>query len=152
MCARLCGGEVVTVPRDDALEIDVESTRRAIDSGTKAILCPRPTIRRGTSLRNLRCAASWTWESWSWWDETYYEFCGQTVLPLLDEYPNLIVLRTFSKWAGLAGLRIGLGVMHPDVARVMMSVKPPYNVNLAAEIALMASLEDRQGLNERVEA
>ena len=58
-------------------------------------------------------------------DETYHEFCGETVLPLVDEYPNLVVLRTFSKWAGLAGLRIGLGVMDPEVARVMMSMKPP---------------------------
>ena len=74
------------------------------------------------------------------------------MLPLLNEYPNLIVLRTFSKWAGLAGLRIGLGVMHPDVARVMMAVKPPYNVNTAAELALKVSLEDRSSLAERVKA
>ena len=64
--------------------------------------------------------------------------------------PNLIVLRTFSKWAGLAGLRIGLGVMDLDLANVMMTVKPPYNVNLAAEVALLASLEDLSGLMERV--
>ena len=61
-------------------------------------------------------------------DEAYYEFNGNTLLPLLDEYPNLVVLRTFSKWAGLAGLRIGLGAMHPELAGMMMSVKPPYNV------------------------
>ena len=85
-------------------------------------------------------------------DETYYEFCGQTVLPLLQEYTNLVVLRTFSKWAGLAGLRIGLGAMHPDLAGTMMSMKPPYNVNLAAEIALLASLEDRSTLLERVQS
>jgi histidinol-phosphate aminotransferase len=61
-----------------------------------------------------------------------------------------VVLRTFSKWAGLAGLRIGLGVMNPDLARAMMSMKPPYNVNLAAEVALLASLQDRPGLLGRV--
>ena len=83
-------------------------------------------------------------------DETYYEFSGDTVLPLLQEHPNLVVLRTFSKWAGLAGLRIGLGVMHPDLAQTMMSMKPPYNVNQAAEVALIASLEDRSTLLERV--
>jgi histidinol-phosphate aminotransferase len=85
-------------------------------------------------------------------DEAYYEFCGQTVMPFLDEYPNLVVLRTFSKWAGLAGLRIGLGAMHSDLAQTMMSVKPPYNVNLAAETALIASLEDMPALLERVNA
>ena len=61
------------------------------------------------------------------------------------------MLRTFSKWAGLAGLRIGLGVMHPDLAATMMGMKPPYNVNLASEVALLASLEDRPGLMERVQ-
>jgi histidinol-phosphate aminotransferase len=61
-------------------------------------------------------------------------------------------LRTFSKWAGLAGLRIGLGVMDPDIAQSMMSMKPPYNVNLAAEVALLASLEDQPLLLERVQA
>jgi histidinol-phosphate aminotransferase len=85
-------------------------------------------------------------------DETYYEFCGETVLPLLEDNPNLVVLRTFSKWAGLAGLRIGLGAMHPDLAQSMMSMKSPYNVNRAAEIALIASLEDRAGLLDRVGA
>jgi histidinol-phosphate aminotransferase len=84
-------------------------------------------------------------------DETYHEFCGHTVLPLVEAYPNLVVLRTFSKWAGLAGLRIGLGVMHPEVAQTMMSMKPPYNVNLAAEVALLASLEDRPSLLARVQ-
>ena len=83
-------------------------------------------------------------------DEAYYEFCGQTALPLLQEYPNLVVLRTFSKWAGLAGLRVGLGVMDPSIAQTIMSMKPPYNVNLAAEIALIASLGDLPTLTQRI--
>jgi histidinol-phosphate aminotransferase len=69
----------------------------------------------------------------------------------MQEYPNLVVLRTFSKWAGLAGLRIGLGVMAPEIAQTMMSMKPPYNVNLAAEVALLASLGDRPTLMRRVQ-
>ena len=141
VCARICGGEVVTVPRDDAFDIDIEGTELAIDSMTKVLftaspnnptgnICPEWQVRRLLQMRVLVVV-----------DEAYYEFCGQSVLPLVEEYPNLIVLRTFSKWAGLAGLRIGLGVMHPDIARYMMGVKPPYNVSLAAEVALLASLE-----------
>ena len=150
VCARICGGEVVTVPRDDAFDIDIEGTELAIDSMTKVLftaspnnptgnICPEWQVRRLLQMRVLVVV-----------DEAYYEFCGQSVLPLVEEYPNLIVLRTFSKWAGLAGLRIGLGVMHPDIARYMMGVKPPYNVSLAAEVALLASLEDRVGLMARV--
>ena len=64
--------------------------------------------------------------------------------------PNLIVLRTFSKWAGLAGLRIGYGLMNPDLASILMKFKPPFGINQAAEAALMASLEDLPTLQERV--
>ncbi len=83
-------------------------------------------------------------------DEAYYEFCGVTFLPLLEDHLNLVVIRSFSKWAGLAGLRVGFGVMHPEIALTMFSVKPPYNVTQAAEVALIASLEDRPVLMERV--
>ena len=85
-------------------------------------------------------------------DEAYYDFCGQSLMHLLPEYRNLVVLRTFSKWAGLAGLRIGAGAMDPDLAATMMGMKPPYNVNLAAEIALLASLADTSKLLSRVES
>ena len=148
--ARICGGDVVTVPRDQAFEIDIESTQMAVDSSTKAILFASPNNPTGNVAAEWQVRRLLEMGILVVVDETYHEFCGQTVVPLVDEYPNLIVLRTFSKWAGLAGLRIGLGVMHPDVANVMMTVKPPYNVNLAAEMAILASLEDRAGLMERV--
>jgi histidinol-phosphate aminotransferase len=51
------------------------------------------------------------------------------------KYPNLVLLRTFSKWAGLAGLRIGYGIMHTEIASRMMQMKQPYNVNVAAAVA-----------------
>jgi histidinol-phosphate aminotransferase len=150
ICARVCGGDVVTVPRDESFEIDLEATSEAIDPGTKAILFASPNNPTGNIAPEGQIRRLLDMGILVVVDETYYEFCGQTVLPLAHQYPNLIVLRTFSKWAGLAGLRIGLGVMHQDVSRVMMSMKPPYNVNLAAETALLASLEDWEMLVERV--
>ena len=152
LCARICGGEVVSVPRDASFEIDVEGTKLALDSRTKAILFASPNNPTGNIVQPWQVRELLETGILVVADETYFEFCGETVLPLMHEYPNLVVLRTFSKWAGLAGLRIGLGVMDPDLAKVMMAVKPPYNVNLAAEIALTASLEDREGLIERVNA
>ncbi len=75
-------------------------------------------------------------------DEAYAEFSGKSLMPLIAEYPNLIVLRTFSKWAGLAGLRVGYGIFPADVAGVLMTVKPPYNVNTLAQAAAIAAIED----------
>ena len=150
VCARICGGEVVTVPRDEAFDIDTEAIKGALDGKTKAILFASPNNPTGNTVPEGQVRSLLETGLLVVVDETYHEFCGQTVVPLVHQYPNLMVLRTFSKWAGLAGLRIGLGVMHPTVARVMMTVKPPYNVNLAAEVAVTASLEDRKTLMERI--
>ena len=150
--AEICGGEAVSVPRDANFEIDLEGVKLAITPHTKAIVVCSPNNPSGNLATEAEVRSLLDTGLLVIVDEAYYEFCGQTFLPLLDEYPNLVLLRTFSKWAGLAGLRIGLGVMHPDLARTMMSVKPPYNVNLAAEVALIASLEDMPALLERVNA
>ena len=152
VCTRICGGDVEAIPRNESFEIDLGATRPALGSRTKVIFLASPNNPTGNVAPEWQVRQLLATGTLVVVDEAYYEFCGQTMIPLVHEYPNLIVLRTFSKWAGLAGLRIGLGVMSPDIARVMMGVKPPYNVNLAAEVALLASLEDREGLVERVNA
>jgi histidinol-phosphate aminotransferase len=75
-------------------------------------------------------------------DEAYAEFAGISVLDLVGSAPNLVVLRTFSKWAGLAGLRVGYGVMDEALAAQLWKIKQPYNVNVAALVAAEASLDD----------
>ncbi len=75
-------------------------------------------------------------------DEAYIEFGGQSVVPLLEERANLLVLRTFSKWAGMAGLRLGYALVSPEVGRAMARLRPPYNVNAAAVVAALATFED----------
>ena len=150
--AEVCGGKVKPVPRDGNFEIDIEATVSEVDTNTKAIFLASPNNPTGNTASEAQIRALLATGKIVVVDETYFEFCGQTTLPLLDEYPNLVVLRTFSKWAGLAGLRIGLGVMDKDIALTMMSMKSPYNVNLAAEVALLASLNDRPTLLSRVQA
>jgi histidinol-phosphate aminotransferase len=148
--AEVCGGHAVSVPRDEDFEVDVEGMCTAIGPRTKGVFFASPNNPTGNVASESQIRAVLDSGVPVVVDETYYEFCGRTVLPLLEEYPNLIVLRTFSKWAGLAGLRIGLGVMDPGLARTLMAMKPPYNVNLAAEEALIASLADRPTLLHRV--
>ena len=149
--AEVVGGEPISIPRDEKFEIDLEAVKLELNPKTKAIFLASPNNPTGNIATEAQIRALLDTGIVVVVDETYYEFCGQSVLPLLDEFPNLVVLRTFSKWAGLAGLRIGLGVMDPTIAQTMMSMKPPYNVNLAAEIALLASLDDRPTLMDRVQ-
>jgi histidinol-phosphate aminotransferase len=76
-------------------------------------------------------------------DEAYVEFAGvDSFAKRVAEGVNLIVLRTFSKWAGLAGLRVGYGIFPPSVAEVILKIKQPYNLNVAAQAAMLASLDD----------
>jgi histidinol-phosphate aminotransferase len=66
-------------------------------------------------------------------DEAYGEFSGTSFIPLIDRYPNLIVSRTLSKAAGLAGLRVGLGFAHPEVADLIRRNKIPFSLNILSE-------------------
>jgi histidinol-phosphate aminotransferase len=71
-------------------------------------------------------------------------------VPLIESHDNLVVLRTFSKWAGLAGLRVGYGVFPAELIRHLWKIKQPYNVNVAAGAAVLASLEEREYLQANV--
>ena len=83
-------------------------------------------------------------------DEAYFEFSDQSFINWVNDYDNLVVLRTFSKWAGIAGIRVGYGVMNPNLIRGLFAIKQPYNVTLAGEAALIASLEDYDYLMRNV--
>ena len=74
-------------------------------------------------------------------DEAYIEFSNfQSFAKYVPQYENLVVLRTFSKAYGLGGLRVGYGIMPSDIRKVLISIKQPYNVNIAGQKAAMAAL------------
>ena len=87
-------------------------------------------------------------------DEAYFEYVGEAQYPdaslWLGAFPNLIVTRTFSKAYGLAGLRVGYGLSHPDVAALLNRVRQPFNVNSLALAAARAALDDHAHLREVV--
>ena len=146
--AHICGGVIVEVERDVHFNIDVDGMLAAAE-GAKLVVLASPNNPSGSGspvgdivrLLGADCLVVV--------DEAYAEFAGSSVLPLVDKHPNLVVLRTMSKWAGLAGLRAGYGVMNAEMAEVLMRGKPPYSVSQVAEAALLASLEDAEILDER---
>jgi len=75
-------------------------------------------------------------------DEAYAEFAGASYATRVPTQPNLIVIRTFSKWAGLAGLRVGYCVAPKPIAAKLWQCKSPENVNAAGNVAARASLDD----------
>jgi histidinol-phosphate aminotransferase len=83
-------------------------------------------------------------------DEAYVEFSGGSRIQWVKQYDNLIVLRTFSKWAGLAGLRVGYGAFPLDIIEHLWKIKQPYNVPVAGQLAAQVSLKDRKRLMSNV--
>jgi histidinol-phosphate aminotransferase len=150
--AAVCGAEVINVPRRDDFSLNLAAIERAIDQRTKAIFLPSPNNPTGNLLSRRELDACLSLGPAVVVDEAYIEFAGMefSYAPLVAERENLIVLRTFSKWAGLAGLRLGYGLMPVAFADLLRVIKPPYTPNVASEVAGVASLQHREELMLRV--
>ena len=148
----LCGGTLVEVPRDENFAVSASAVKAAISGKTKIIFLANPNNPTGTITPRQDILELIDTGLPVLVDEAYYEFSGETVVPLVNQYENLMVLRTFSKWAGLAGLRVGYGLFPPKIADYLLRIKIPYNVNVAALVAVQESLKDMDYLMGRVEA
>ena len=88
-------------------------------------------------------------------DEAYYDFADSAEFPqtidLLDKYPNLIVLRTFSKIMGLAGVRVGYAVANPDIVKATLKAREPFPVSRPAQAGASAALDDTEFVRRTVE-
>jgi histidinol-phosphate aminotransferase len=132
----------VEIPRDDNFNIDIAKVKAAITPKTKIIFVTNPNNPTGNLTPQKDIVTLLDTGVPVVVDEAYYEFSRQTIMPLIGKYENLIVLRTFSKWAGLAGLRVGYGVFPEAIADFILRIKIPYNVNVAAQVAVGESLRD----------
>jgi len=145
------GGRAVQAPRDERFDVDVEAVAEAVErEQAKIVFLPSPNNPTGNALSRMAVERLLELPALLVVDEAYAEFSGESVADLVGRYSNLVVLRTFSKWAGLAGLRVGYGLMDERVAAQLWKIKPPYNVNVAAGVAAIASLEDAGYLMENV--
>lgn len=130
-------------------KLDVHSVLEAISPRTKIIfLCTpnNPTgglIDKEDIIKVLESADSLVVV-----DEAYYEFSGVNNVELLSKYPNLFILRTFSKVMGLAGMRIGYGLGNPQFIEYMHRVKPVFSLTRLSQIAAKATLEDENYIRQ----
>ena len=147
----VAGGRRTEVERRDDFSLDLDAVR-SVAGDAKVIFVASPNNPTGNALSNEELEVLLATGLLVVVDEAYVEFAGESFAPLVPKREKLVVLRTFSKWAGLAGLRAGYGIMPPALADVLMQIKPPYTPNVAAEVAMLASLEDRERLMESVRA
>jgi histidinol-phosphate aminotransferase len=151
--ATLAGARVVPSPLA-RYETDLDDVRRKVTDRTKAVMLCSPhnpattIIRRPALLAFLDSLGADS--PFVVLDEAYHDFCDDPDcadgVALLARYSRLIVLRTFSKIAGLAGLRVGYAVASAEAIDRLNRVRAPYNVNRLAQFAALAALEDREHL------
>jgi len=143
------GGRVVEAPRREDFGLDLRALREA-SKHAKLVFLASPNNPTANAMSGEELEALLSSDALVVVDEAYAEFCGCSFVELVPQRENLAVLRTFSKWAGLAGLRAGYGIFPAAVAELLGKVKMPYNVSVAAQVAMLASLEDTALLRERV--
>ena len=147
-CAGMQGMAIEAVPHElPGFAFPMEAIRAALLRKPRILMLCNPNNPTGTRLPadqvlGLAAAAP---ETLVVVDELYEAFTGDSVLPSIDfgAVPNLLVLRSLAKTAGLAGLRIGFALGHPDVVDRVGRVTGPYDVNSLAVTAAMAALNDQ---------
>lgn len=148
---KVVGGRVIEVPRREDFSLDVPAIEAAAREA-KLIFIASPNNPSGNVIAREELEALLATGLVVVLDEAYGEFAGESPVPQAPPRDNLLVLRTLSKWAGLAGLRVGYGIFPPAVVKAAMKIKQPYNLNAAAQAALLASLADVELLRQRVRA
>eukprot|EP00892_Ulva_mutabilis_P001055 jgi/Ulvmu1/10950/UM007_0129.1 len=140
----VCGGRVVTVPRRPDFSLDVPAITAAVEQhAPKALFLTSPNNPDGSMLPEADLLALLALPVLCVLDEAYVEFSGvATRMPWVTQLPNLVVLRTFSKSAGLAGLRVGYGAFPDELITYLWRAKQPYNVSVASETAALAALRN----------
>lgn len=136
---------------------DLEATFDAISDKTRVVFIANPNNPTGTWVnhRDLTEFLDQVREDvLVVLDEAYFEYVQESEYPdgisLCEKYPNLVVTRTFSKVYGLAALRIGYSVSHPDIADLMNRIRQPFNVNAMSMVAALAALEDQEHVDKSV--
>lgn len=141
---------------------DLDAIQARINEKTRVIFIANPNNPTGTWLSGDELDAFMMQVPSSVivvMDEAYFDYAIDLAgndgyvdtIAWVENYPNLVVTRTFSKSYGLAGLRVGYSVSHPDVADLLNRIRPPFNVNLPALAAAEAALADEEHLQKSVE-
>ena len=150
--AQIFGARVVLVPLKSNAH-DLEGILNAVTERTRLIFLDNPHNPTGTAIFKNELIAfldALPGHVLVCLDEAYGEFVRDRQVATGRDYikkdPRVIFLRTFSKAYGLSGLRIGYGIMHKDIARVLERVRQPFNVNLPAQLGALCALDDHEHL------
>ena len=148
--AHLTGADCIAVPAKDYGH-NLPAMREAITPDTRIVFVANPNNPTGTLASHedvLALVDAVPEHTLLVMDEAYFEFLESPLdlVPCLQEKPNLLLMRTFSKIYGLAGLRIGYGIGHPEFIAALEKVRQPFNLNAMAQAAALAAIDDTDHL------
>ena len=152
VCASINGIETLEVPLTADFRLDIAGINAVQSSATKIIFIPSPNNPTGNcfALEDIKSIIE-GFDGLVVVDEAYVEFAiDKSVISWIDEYPNLVVVQTFSKAQGLAGLRLGMAFAHPEIIDLMNKVKAPYNINVLTQNEVMRRLEEQGLIQQQV--
>jgi len=151
---RAAGGTMVSVPLE-GFNLDLDRIREAIGQKTKLLFIANPNNPTGLALTRAELEnflQDLPRDLLIILDEAYIEFVTDenvgSGIELLDRHPHLLVIRTFSKLYGLAGLRIGYGFSSPEIIDYLNRVRQPFNANALAQAGALAALDDQDFVQE----
>ncbi len=153
LITKVCGAEFVSVPMKD-FRYDLKAILEKMDARTRLVFIANPNNPTGTYVTSGEVEdflSKVPRETIVCFDEAYYDFVDArdfpyTLFHVKSNKPNVILLRTFSKSYGLAGLRVGFGVANSDLIGYLNKVRQPFNVNQLAQVGACAALDDKRFL------
>ena len=153
LIANVLGAEVIRIPLNPDMSYDIDSLiSKSEDAGAGVLIINTPNNPTGSVIRKEELKK--VLEEFSGHvllDEAYFEFWGHSGLELLEEYPRLIITRTFSKAMGMAGLRLGYLLGHDDLVSQISKAKLPYNVNQFSLTAAEVAVENKDRFRSAIE-
>ena len=140
------------VPLADGYQLDVPAMLAAVDGNTRMIFLCSPNNPTGNLLRKDDIEAIlYGFDGPVVVDEAYIDFQPEgSFLPLLGQYNNLIVLQTFSKAWGMAGIRLGMAFARPDLIAILNKIKYPYNINILTQAKALELLDNADEMSQWV--
>jgi histidinol-phosphate aminotransferase len=144
--------EIKAVNLTEDFDLDVAAIKNAWNRNTKLLFLCSPNNPSGNLLdvEKIKSLLS-QFHGLVIIDEAYIDFTGKAgFLPVLDEFNNLVVLQTFSKAWGLAGIRLGMCFSTPEVIQILDKIKPPYNINSITQVIADGYLRDKDRTNSWV--
>ncbi|RYZ52018.1 MAG: histidinol-phosphate transaminase, partial [Chitinophagaceae bacterium] len=143
---------VKMVPLTPAYQLDLEGLEEAIDAQTKVIFFCSPNNPTGNSLdrEDIEMVLN-NFDGIVVVDEAYINYSRhRSFITALSDYPNLVVMQTFSKAWGLAALRLGMIYASKEIVAVLNKIKPPYNINQATQELVLKALDNLQDVNAMI--